>query len=111
MIDAQERVSGRINYVLNVELPGMLSGKILRSPFPHARLVRVDSSRAERLAGVGAVLTGSDFSGPSGFNGKVWKDLSRPDRGGFGQGALCRRSRSRGSGGERRYHHGGLVAY
>ena len=70
MIDAQERVSGRINYVLNVELPGMLFGKILRSPFPHARLVRVDASRAERLAGVGAVLTRSDFIGPTGFNGK-----------------------------------------
>ena len=70
MIDAQERVSGRINYVLNVELPGMLSGKILRSPFPHARVVRVDASRAERLAGVGAVLTRSDFIGPTGFNGK-----------------------------------------
>ena len=42
MLDAQERVCGRINYVLNVELPGMLFGQILRSPFPHARLVRVD---------------------------------------------------------------------
>ena len=70
MIDAQERVSGRINYVLNVELPGMLFGKILRSPFPHARVVRVDASRAERLAGVVAVLTRSDFIGPTGFNGK-----------------------------------------
>jgi CO/xanthine dehydrogenase Mo-binding subunit len=70
MIDAQERVSGRINYVLNVELPGMLSGKILRSPFPHGRVVRADASRAERLAGVGAVLTRSDFIGPTGFNGK-----------------------------------------
>ena len=70
MLDAQERVSGRINYVLNVELPGMLFGQILRSPFPHARVVRVDGSRAERLAGVGAVLTRGDFSASSGFNGK-----------------------------------------
>jgi CO/xanthine dehydrogenase Mo-binding subunit len=70
MLDAQERVAGRINYVLNVELPGMLFGKILRSPFPHARLVRVDAARAERLAGVGAVLTRSDFSSTSDFNGK-----------------------------------------
>jgi CO/xanthine dehydrogenase Mo-binding subunit len=70
MLDAQERVSGRINYVLNVELPGMLFGQILRSPFPHARVVRVDASRAERLAGVGAVLTGGDFSASTGFNGK-----------------------------------------
>ena len=70
MIDAQERVSGRINYVLNIELPGMLSGKILRSPFSHARVVRADASRAERLAGVVAVLTRGDFIGPTGFNGK-----------------------------------------
>jgi CO/xanthine dehydrogenase Mo-binding subunit len=70
MLDAQERVSGRINYVLNVELPGMLSGQILRSPFPHARVVRVDGSRAERLAGVGAVLTRADFNGNTGFTGR-----------------------------------------
>lgn len=70
MLDAQERVCGRINYVLNVELPGMLYGKILRSPFPHARLVEVDVSRAERLAGVSAVLTRRDFGVASGFNGK-----------------------------------------
>ena len=70
MLDAQERVSGRINYVLNVELPGMLFGKILRSPFPHARVVRVDASHAERLAGVVAALTRSDFGANSGFNGK-----------------------------------------
>jgi CO/xanthine dehydrogenase Mo-binding subunit len=70
MLDAQERVSGRINYVLNVELPGMLFGQILRSPFPHALVVRVDASRAASLAGVGAVLTRGDFSGRTGFNGK-----------------------------------------
>ena len=61
MLDAVERVSGRINYVLNFELPGMLVGKILRSPVAHARLLRVESSRAARLAGVGSVLTREDF--------------------------------------------------
>lgn len=70
MIDAQARVSGGTNYVLNIELSGMLSGKILRSPFPHARIVKVDGSRAERLAGVAAVLTRGDFSAPTGLNGK-----------------------------------------
>src|SRR5215475_4972569 len=70
MIDAQARVSGGINYVLNIELAGMLSGKILRSPFPHARIVKVDGSDAECLAGVGAVLTRGDFTDPTGFNGK-----------------------------------------
>jgi CO/xanthine dehydrogenase Mo-binding subunit len=70
MIDAQARVSGGTNYVLNIELSGMLSGKILRSPFPHARIVKVDGSRAERLAGVAAVLTRGDFTAPTGLNGK-----------------------------------------
>jgi CO/xanthine dehydrogenase Mo-binding subunit len=77
MLDARERVCGAINYVLNTELPGMLVGKILRSPFPHARIVAVDALRAERLAGVGAVLTREDF-GParrySGTYGRVFRD-------------------------------------
>src|ERR1043166_7504539 len=70
MIDAVERVSGRINYVLNFELPGMLVGKILRSPFPHARIVAMDASRAERLSGVAAVLTRDDFGSGKPFTGK-----------------------------------------
>ena len=77
MLDAAERVSGRINYVLNFELPGMLVGKILRSPFPHARLVSVDASDAARLEGVLAVLTRNDFglaTSLSGRYGRVFRD-------------------------------------
>jgi CO/xanthine dehydrogenase Mo-binding subunit len=70
MLDATERVSGRINYVLNHELPGMLVGKILRSPLPHARLLAVDGSRAQRLQGVAAVLTRDDFGPVTGFSGR-----------------------------------------
>jgi CO/xanthine dehydrogenase Mo-binding subunit len=70
MLDAQERVSGQINYTLNLELPGTLVGKILRSPLPHARLAAVDSARAERLPGVGAVLTRADFGAGQGYGGK-----------------------------------------
>src|SRR5215469_3945328 len=70
MLDASERVSGRINYALNFELPGMLVGKILRSPVAHARLLRIDGSRAERLAGVGAVLTREDFGDEKEFSGR-----------------------------------------
>src|SRR6266705_3515053 len=61
MIDARERVSGRVDYVLNVQLPGMLVGKILHSPHPHARIVKVDTSRAEALPGVIAVLSRNDL--------------------------------------------------
>jgi CO/xanthine dehydrogenase Mo-binding subunit len=70
MLDAAERVSGRINYGLNFELPGMLVGKVLRSPFAHARLVAIDTSRAERLEGVTAVLTRDDFGSATPFSGK-----------------------------------------
>ena len=70
MLDGAERVSGRINYALNFELPGMLVGKILRSPVAHARLLRVDASRAARLAGVGSVLTREDFGAEKEFSGK-----------------------------------------
>jgi CO/xanthine dehydrogenase Mo-binding subunit len=77
MVDAEERATGRVNYVLNFELPGMLLGRILRSPVAHARVVRIDSSRAERLEGVGAVLTRSDFGGArkyDGIYGRIFRD-------------------------------------
>lgn len=77
MLDAEERVTGRVPYVLNFELAGMLVGKILRSPFAHARLVTVDGTRAEKLNGVHAVLTRDDFgptTGYSGRYGRVFRD-------------------------------------
>jgi CO/xanthine dehydrogenase Mo-binding subunit len=61
MIDARERVTGRVPYTINLEVPGMLHAKLLRSESPHARLVRVDASRARTLPGVSAVLTGQDI--------------------------------------------------
>ena len=79
MIDAQERVTGRVNYALNVELPGMLQGKILRSPLPHARIVHIDTSAAERMTGVATVLTRGDFTPASGYSaryGRIFRDQS-----------------------------------
>ncbi|MBI4494956.1 MAG: xanthine dehydrogenase family protein [Chloroflexi bacterium] len=61
MVDAVERVTGRVQYTLNLELPGMLVGRILRSTQPHARLARVDARAAERLPGVLAVVTRDDL--------------------------------------------------
>src|SRR5437588_13092686 len=75
MLDAEERVSGRVNYVLNFELPGMLTGKILRSTLPHARLVTVDGSRDERLAGASAVLPRNDVGSNTGFTGKYGRGV------------------------------------
>lgn len=62
MIDATARVTGSMDYVLNLELPGMLHAKVLRSPHAHARIVRVDASRAAAMPGVRAVLTGPDIT-------------------------------------------------
>jgi CO/xanthine dehydrogenase Mo-binding subunit len=61
MIDARDRVTGRVPYTINVEVPGMLHARLLRSEAPHARLARVDASRARALPGVLAVLTGEDI--------------------------------------------------
>src|SRR5262245_10363554 len=63
MIDSQQRVTGGIVYTLNFELPRMLYGRILRSPHAHARVLKVDASKAERLPGVAAVLTRDDLIG------------------------------------------------
>src|ERR687885_918435 len=60
-IDALERVDGSIGFTINLEFPGMLYARVLRSPSPHARLLKVDASRAEHLPGVLVVLTGADF--------------------------------------------------
>ena len=56
-IDAIERVTGQAKYTRDWKLPGMLFGKVLRSPHPHARLVSIDTSEAEALPGVQAVIT------------------------------------------------------
>lgn len=77
MLDAGERVTGQLGYVLNFELPGMLFGRILRSPFAHARIVSIDASRAQSLKGVAAVLTGNDFAPharPTGQYGRIFRD-------------------------------------
>lgn len=53
-------VSGTVEFIDNMEMPGMLHCAILRSPHPHARVLKVDTSAAEALEGVAAVLTGED---------------------------------------------------
>jgi CO/xanthine dehydrogenase Mo-binding subunit len=60
-IDVTEKVTGRAIFGPDLKLPGMLYGKVLRSPLPHARILNVDTSRAERLRGVRAVVTGKDL--------------------------------------------------
>src|SRR3954466_8803005 len=60
MVDAAEKVTGHGKYTDDLSVPGMLVGKILHSPYPHARLARNDTTRAEQLEGVVAVAIGQD---------------------------------------------------
>lgn len=59
-LDGADKVTGAARYSADVTLPGMVWGKALRSPLAHARIVRVDASRARALPGVLAVLTAAD---------------------------------------------------
>jgi xanthine dehydrogenase molybdenum-binding subunit len=59
-LGAQDKVTGRSIYIQDLKIPGMLYGKILRSVYPHARIVRIDTSRAKGLLGVRAVITAED---------------------------------------------------
>ena len=62
-LEGPQKVTGTALYPADVLVPGMLWGKALRSPLPHARILNVDTSRASRLPGVHAVLTGANLSG------------------------------------------------
>jgi CO/xanthine dehydrogenase Mo-binding subunit len=59
--DGVDKVTGRANYGADLTMPGMLHGAVLRSPHAHARIVSIDTSAAEAVAGVKAVVTGKDF--------------------------------------------------
>ena len=67
---AYDKVTGTAKYTVDIKLPGMLVGKVLTSPHPHARILRIDKSKAEKLPGVEAVITFED----------VPKKLFNPDR-------------------------------
>jgi xanthine dehydrogenase molybdopterin-binding subunit B len=60
-VDGAGKVTGTAVYADDIVLPGMLHAKILRSPHPHARIVSIDTSRAEALDGVRAVVTGDEM--------------------------------------------------
>lgn len=59
-VTARAKVLGRAQYAGDIKVAGMLHGKVLRSPYPHARIVSIDVSAALALPGVKAVLTGAD---------------------------------------------------
>jgi 4-hydroxybenzoyl-CoA reductase subunit alpha len=61
--DGPDKVTGRAKYTVDINLSGMLVCRILRSPHPHARILNIDTSRAEGLKGVKAVITSEDTLG------------------------------------------------
>src|SRR3989454_770749 len=67
MTDSPAKVSGLGRYADDISVPGMLVGKILHSPVPHARIKKIDSSKAEGLPEVKAVATGRDAQRPYGI--------------------------------------------
>ncbi|MBI3647072.1 MAG: molybdopterin-dependent oxidoreductase [Acidobacteriales bacterium] len=67
MVDAAGKTTGSGKYTDDLSVPGMLYGKILHSPHPHARIKSIDTSRAEKLDGVVAVVTGKNAPNPFGI--------------------------------------------
>jgi 4-hydroxybenzoyl-CoA reductase alpha subunit len=61
MLDAAQKVKGTALFTDDLVLSGMLHGKVLRSPLPHAKILHIDTSRAEKLPGVKGVVTGRDI--------------------------------------------------
>ncbi|MCH8897095.1 MAG: xanthine dehydrogenase family protein molybdopterin-binding subunit [Chloroflexi bacterium] len=64
--DGADKVTGKALYSADTNLPGLLQGKILRSPHAHARIKKLDTSKAEALPGVRAVVTAADLEEPAG---------------------------------------------
>ena len=76
-LDYETKVTGGARYLADMSVPGMCHGKILRSPYAHARIKRIDVSKALKVAGVTAVLTRDDMLHDEGiepYYGPVFKD-------------------------------------
>jgi CO/xanthine dehydrogenase Mo-binding subunit len=73
-IDGREKVTGTAIYGTDLRIPGMLHGAALRSPVPHARIRRIDASRARSMPGVVAVLTRENLPVKSALFGGIFKD-------------------------------------
>lgn len=71
--EGADKVSGKMRYAADVEVPGALCARILRSPLPHARLLNIDTSKARKIAGVHAVIGADDI--PPVFVGLRMKDM------------------------------------
>ena len=59
--DGYDKVTGRARFAADTTMPGQLHGAFLRSPHAHARILSIDTSAAEAMPGVKAIVTGADF--------------------------------------------------
>jgi CO/xanthine dehydrogenase Mo-binding subunit len=73
-VDGRDKASGRALYTVDIELPNMVAGKILRSPYPHAKVLKIDARKAEKLPGVVAVITRDDLGALDYYYGAAYKD-------------------------------------
>src|SRR5215467_13005030 len=73
-VDGPGKLCGWAQFTADIEMPGMAYAKALRSSYAHARLLRVDASRAVKLPGVVAILTRDDLKGMNSHFGPVVKD-------------------------------------
>ncbi len=72
--DARDKVTGRARYTVDLRMPGMVEGKVLRSPYPHARILGIDTKEAAQLPGVLGVITGADLGDIDPYFGQAVKD-------------------------------------
>ena len=74
MTGALAKVTGAMSYIANLEFPGQLFAKALRSPYPHAKLLRIDARKAAALPGVRAIVTRDDLTGINPYFGTGVED-------------------------------------
>ena len=72
-VDGVLKVTGGAKFAADISVPGMLWGKALRSPYAHARIVRIDTTASRQLKGVHVVITGADTAGH--FYGRALRDI------------------------------------
>jgi CO/xanthine dehydrogenase Mo-binding subunit len=70
-VNAKAKATGRAKYCSDMQLSGMLYGKVKRSPYPHARIISIDTAKAERLPGVKVVIVGNETTSPFRFGAGV----------------------------------------
>jgi CO/xanthine dehydrogenase Mo-binding subunit len=70
-VNARAKATGRAKYCSDMQLSGMLYGKVKRSPYPHARIISIDTSEAERLPGIKVVIVGNEATCPFRFGAGV----------------------------------------